>query len=88
LIAFLVAEFGTRTSNGNPRRITTWRKNMVIASVVLTPTFASTWEACALSFGSIRAVMNADLLHGWHPECGWNFVRRAPSALHICEIYN
>jgi len=37
---------------------------MVIASVVLTPTFASTREARALSFGSIRAVMNADLLMG------------------------
>jgi hypothetical protein len=63
-IAFPVAEFGARTSNGNPRRSTTWRKNMVIASVVLTPTVASTREARALSFGSIRAVINADLLMG------------------------
>jgi len=41
---------------------------MVIASVVLTPTFASTREARALSFGSIRAVKNADLLMGGDPN--------------------
>ena len=56
-IAFLVAAFGTRTSNGIPFRRTTCRKNIVIASVVLTPTAASTRAARALSFGSIRAVM-------------------------------
>src|SRR5580704_10158534 len=35
--------------------------NIVMASVVLMPTFASTRPACALSFGSIRAVMYAVL---------------------------
>src|SRR5260370_28150824 len=35
--------------------------NIVMASVVLTPTFASTRPACALSFGSMRAVMYAVL---------------------------
>src|SRR6266566_4576777 len=56
-IAFLVSAFGTRTSNGSPFRSTTCRRNIVIASVVLTPTVARTRAARALSFGSIRAVM-------------------------------
>jgi hypothetical protein len=60
-IAFLVSRFGKRASNGNPSSKTTCRKNIVIAAVVLTPRFASTRPARALSFGSIRAVMYAVL---------------------------
>jgi hypothetical protein len=75
--AFPFAEFGTRTSKGIPPRSTTWRKNMVIASVVLTPTFASTREALAFRFGSIRAVMNAVLLMaGVRPGANWKITVR------------
>jgi hypothetical protein len=63
---------------------------MVIASVVLKPTFASTREARALSFASIRAVMNADLLMGSVRNvvgilCG---VHRLRDSVHrLCDTY-